>query len=132
MYINFHYLSERNTVSLSRSFFLSNDLISDPPGNLYTQGGGMHVLFDNNKATGTTNNVVLTIRVMFADNNARDGVGGGLSVLYVHSPKVRVSGDKVCLNRSAFLEQPGNKRSSNCLAIFSKVQKGLVHRGHLE
>ena len=94
LYINFHYLSGRNTITLSISAVLSNDLI--PHSNFYTQGGGVHVLFDNNKATGATNNVVLMRMVLFAKNNARDGVGGGLSVLYVHSPEVRVSGDKVC------------------------------------
>ena len=124
-YINFLYLSERNTITLSICEVLSNDLIPDPPGNLYTQGGGMHVLFDNNKATGATNNVVLMRMVLFADNNARDGVGGGLSVLYVHSPEVRVSGDKVCLNDSAFWNNLATNGQAIALQSFPKYRKAL-------
>ena len=126
MYINFHYLSEGNTITLSRYYFFSNDLIPDPPGNLYTQGGGMHVLFDNNKATGATNNVVLIMSVvLFADNNARDGVGGGLSVLYVHSPEVRVSGDKVRLNYSVFWNNLATNGQAIALQSFPKYRKAL-------
>ena len=125
IYINFNYLSERNTITLSICEVLSNDLIPDPPGNLYTQGGGMHVLFDNNKATGATNNVVLTRIVTFADNNARDGVGGGLSVLYVHSPEVRVSGDEVHLNRSAFWNNLATNGQAIALQSFPKYRKAL-------
>ena len=126
MYINFHYLSERNTITLSRSFILNNELI--PPVNtskFYTQGGGMHVLFDNNKATGATNNVVLVRIVIFADNNARDGVGGGLSVLYVHSPEVRVSGDKVCLDTSTFWNNLAADGLAIALQSFPKYRKAL-------
>ena len=124
-YINFLYLSERNTITLSICEVLSNDLIPDPPGNLYTQGGGMHVLFDNNKATGATNNVVLMRMVLFADNNARDGVGGGLSVLYVHSPEVRVSGDKVHLNDSAFWNNLATNGQAIAVQSFPKYRKAL-------
>ena len=123
MYINFHYLSERNTITLSICEVLSNDLI--PHSNFYTQGGGMQVLFDNNKATGATNNVVLMTMVLFADNNARDGVGGGLSVLYVHSPEVRVSGDKVCLNRSSFWNNLAANGQAIALQSFPKYRKAL-------
>ena len=125
IYINFHYLSERNTITLSVCVVLSNDLIPDPPGNFYTQGGGMHILFDNNKATGATNNVVLMNIVTFADNNARDGVGGGLSVLYVHSPEVRVSGDKVCLNSSVFWNNLATNGQAIALQSFPKYRKAL-------
>ena len=125
IYINFLYLSERNTITLSICAVLSNNLIPDPPGNLYTQGGGMHVLFDNNKATGATNNVVLMRMVWFAANNARDGVGGGLSVLYVHSPEVRVSGDKVCLNDSAFWHNLATNGQAIALQSFPKYRKAL-------
>ena len=123
IYINFRYLSERNTITLSMSAFLSNDLI--PHGKFYTQGGGMHVVFDNNKATGATNNVVLVRNVKFADNNARDGIGGGLSVLYVHSPEVRVSGDEVCLNNSAFLNNLAANGQAIALQSFPKYRKAL-------
>ena len=123
IYINFHYLSERNTITLTICEVLSNDLI--PHSNFYTQGGGMQVLFDNNKATGATNNVVLTRIVTFGDNNARDGVGGGLSVLYVHSPEVRVSGDKVCLNRSSFWNNLATNGQAIALQSFPKYRKAL-------
>ena len=123
MYINFHYLSERNTIALSVSAVLNNDLI--PPGNFYTQGGGVHVLFDNNKATGATNNVVLMRMVLFAENNARDGVGGGLSVLYVHSPEVRVSGDKVHLNNTGFWNNLAANGQAIALQSFPKYRKAL-------
>ena len=125
MYINFHYLSERNTITLSMSIFLSNDLIPDPPGNFYTQGGGMHIVFDNNKATGATSNVVLTRMVLFTKNNARDGVGGGLSVLYVHSPEVRVSGDKVRLDSSVFWNNLATNGQAIALQSFPKYRKAL-------
>ena len=125
MYINFHYLSERNTITLSDCDVLRNDLIPDPPGNLYTQGGGMHILFDNNKATGATNNVVLVRIVAFAENNARDGVGGGLSVLYVHSPEVRVSGDEVCLNNSVLWNNLAANGQAIALQSFPKYRKAL-------
>ena len=124
IYINFHYLSERNTITLTICEVLSNDLI--PHSNFYTQGGGMQVLFDNNKATGATNNVVLTRIVMFADNNARDGVGGGLSVLYVHSPEVRVSGDKVHLDDSAFWNNLATNGQAIALQSFPKYRNALV------
>ena len=123
IYINFHYLSERNTIALSVSAVLNNDLI--PPGNFYTQGGGVHVLFDNNKATGATNNVVLMRMVLFAENNARDGVGGGLSVLYVHSPEVRVSGDKVHLDSSVFWNNLATNGQAIALQSFPKYRKAL-------
>ena len=82
-------------------------------------------MFDNNKATGATNNVVLTRIVTFADNNARDGVGGGLSVLYVHSPEVRVSGDKVHLDDSAFWNNLATNGQAIALQSFPKYRKAL-------
>ena len=85
----------------------------------------MHILFDNNKATGATNNVVLMITVLFADNNARDGVGGGISVLYVHSPEVRVSGDQVCLDDSAFWNNLATNGQAIALQSFPKHRKAL-------
>ena len=124
MYINFHNLSERNTITFSTSLVLSNDL-TPQHGNFYTQGGGMHILFDNNKATGATNNVVLVSVVLFAENNARDGVGGGLSVLYVHSPEVRVSGDKVRLNTTYFFNNLATNGQAIALQSFPKYRKAL-------
>ena len=130
MYIKFHHLSQRHTVTLSYFVVNNNDL----NGNIYTHcnfytlavGGGMSVEFNTDKATSATNNAVLMKMGSFAGNNARDGVGGGLSVLYVHSPHIRDSGDKVCLDTyTLFWNNQASNGQAIALQSFPKYRKAL-------
>ena len=124
MYIIFLYSSERNTVALSVLFVINNVLI--PHANFNTKGGGVDVEFDTYKATSATNNAVLMKMALFAENNARNGVGGGLSVLYMHSPHIRESGDKVHLDDTKFWNNQAANGQAIALQSIPKYRKALL------
>ena len=123
IYINFHHLSQRNTVALSTLIVIYNVLI--PHANFITKGGGVDVEFNTYKATSATDNAVLMKGVDFAENNARNGVGGGLSVLYVHSPHIRESGDKVRLDDTTFSNNQAANGQAIALQSLPKYRKAL-------
>ena len=123
IYINFHHLSQRNTVALSTLIVIYNVLI--PHANFITKGGGVDVEFNTYKATSATDNAVLMKGVDFAENNARNGVGGGLSVLYVHSPHIRQSGDKVRLDDTVFSNNQAANGQAIALQSLPKYRKAL-------
>ena len=123
IYIKFHHSSQRNTVALSTLIVINNVLI--PHANFITKGGGVDVEFDTYKATSATNNAVLMKGVVFAENNARNGVGGGLSVLYVHSPHIRESGDKVRLDSTTFSNNQAANGQAIALQSLPKYRKAL-------
>lgn len=74
LYIKFHHLAVRNTVSVYAFIVDNNEML--PHSGIHTMGGGMNVEFDTDQATSTTTNIVLMNGVMFIQNNTRDGVGG--------------------------------------------------------
>ena len=123
MYIKFHHLSKRNTVHFVTSIVTNNDLI--PHGNFYTLGGGANVEFDTDKATDVTQNTVFMKYVYFLHNNARDGVGGGLSVFYVHSSHFRNSGDKVDLDNTWYWNNQAADGQAIALQSSPKYRKAI-------
>ena len=102
MCIQFANFSERNAVFLLENGIMNNTLSALPISNISVMGGGIHLEFIGNKAMFATNNMVLMNALYFIHNKARGGVGGGLSVLYLHSPYTGDRGDKVHINISLF------------------------------
>ena len=123
MYIRFHHLAKGNTVKLTMVQVISNDLLSH--NSLNTMGGGINIEFDTDRATGETKNAVSMFMVTIFQNNAADGVGGGLSVLYVHSPHIRDSGDTVYLDTSWFLNNNASGGQAICIQSSPKNRKDI-------
>ena len=101
MCIQFANFSERNAVFLLGNYILNNTALS--VSNISVMGGGIHLEFIGNKAMFATKNMVVVNSTIFLHNKARGGVGGGLSVLYLHSPYTGDRGDKLHINSSQFL-----------------------------
>ena len=101
VYIKFTNSSERNIVFLWGNFIMYNTLGSTP--NVSMMGGGIHVEMEANRAMVATKNVVMLNLSLFVHNKAKGGVGGGLSLLYVHSPYTGDRGDEVHLKDSILI-----------------------------
>ena len=96
MYIQFQGTSVGSTVELFENKILENALL--PSKNYDMMGGGVHVDFSTVNATSRTDNTVNFTWCFFIFNTARQGVGGGLSVLYKHSHYHGNSGDGVTMH----------------------------------
>ena len=123
MYIRFHHLVKRNTVKLTIVPVISNDLLSH--NSFITMGGGINIEFDTDRAMDETKNAVSMFLAMIFQNNAADGVGGGLSVLYVHSPHIRESGDMVHLIESYFWNNHAAGGEAICIQSSPKNRKDI-------
>ena len=96
MFIQFQGTSVGSTVGLRMSKIAENRLL---PSKTYDMmGGGVHVDFSTVNATSRTDNTVNFTSCSIYLNNAGQGVGGGLSVLYKHSHYHGNSGDGVILD----------------------------------
>ena len=123
LYINFHHSSERNLVTISMCIFLFNAII--PHKHFDTFGGGASIEFDAGQATSATNNVISVTFVYFMHNSAKRGVGGGLSVFYVHSPHIRSSGDKVILDNTWYWNNQAANGQGLALQSSPKYRKAV-------
>ena len=93
IFIQFHDTSVGSTVELLDIIIMENTLL---PSKTYDMmGGGVHVDFSTVNATYRTDNNVTFTRCTIYLNNAGQGVGGGISVLYKHSHYHGNSGDGV-------------------------------------
>ena len=96
MFIQFQGTSVGSTVEVFYSTIADNTLL---PSKTYDMmGGGVHVDFSTLNATSRTDNTVNFTLISFHCNNAGQGVGGGLSVLYKHSHYHGNSGDGVIMD----------------------------------
>ena len=123
MYVKFHHSSERNIVTISWCTLAFNVLI--PHKRFDTFGGGASIEFDAGQATSTTNNMISMGHVYFMDNSAESGVGGGLSVFYVHSPHIRSSEDKVILDNTWYWNNQAANGQALALQSSPKYRKAV-------
>ena len=93
MFIAFSDFSERNSLSLDKCFIINNTCTLISTSNVSATGGGILLSFTSGKATFAASNSVQTTGLYLIHNRAIGGVGGGLSLLYVHSPYSGYSGD---------------------------------------
>ena len=82
-------------------------------------------MFNTYRANNETNNVVRIKNAYFSLNNARGGVGGGISLFYVHSPNIRDSGDKVELDTTDFWNNQAANGQALALQSSSQLRKAL-------
>ena len=123
MYINFNTRAARNTVSLFVIYVIHNTLITPH----ISTGGGILVTFETDKAMFATENRVIMNNSNIIHNQAIGGVGGGLSVLYVHSPFTGDSGDEVYLNDSTFVDNQADYGHAYALQSSPQYRKALFH-----
>ena len=121
--IKFHHSTKGNTVYSNHTWLRNNELLLQ--GNSNAMGGGVNIVFDTNKATYVTRNVVKINRIIFTDNNAKDGIGGGFSLFYVHSPQIRESGDLLYLGEAVFMNNLAMNGQAISLQSSPKYQKAL-------
>ena len=100
MYIKFQGTSAGSIVELFNNLIVKNTLL--PSKTFDMMGGGVHVDFSTVNATSKTENIVNFIRGSIFLNNAGQGVGGGISVLYKHSHYHGDSGDGVIIDVMLF------------------------------
>ena len=67
----------------------------------------------------------LSSKVYFLRNSARDGIGGGLSVILVHSPHIRNSGDKVTLDNTWYWNNQAASGQALALQSSPKYRKAI-------
>ena len=84
-------------VEIINSTYVNNTLLPSPSHTM--MGGGVHVELATVRATFKTNNSVNFMRCGFLVNTARNGIGGGISVLYKHSLYEGESGDSVSVDK---------------------------------
>ena len=124
--IEFVNFTESNTVNLFDFFIINNRLIPSP--NIGLMGGGMSAYFGTIQTMLATKNRVLITDSAFINNNARGGVGGGLSLLYVHSPYTGDSGDTVHINNTQFINNQA--KNGHAFAMQSSPQyRKAIFRG---
>ena len=110
MFIHFQGTSVGNTVEIFNNMIMKNTLL---PSKTYDMmGGGVHVEFSTVNATSRTNNTVTFINCKFYLNNAGQGVGGGISVLYKHSHYHGNSGDGVIMDDLSLLHNTASSGSA--------------------
>ena len=112
--------SERNMVTIDAIIVVHNTLI---PPNIDT-GGGILVKFATDKAMHATQNKVTMNFPIIIHNKAKGGVGGGLSVIYVHSPFTGDSGDEVHLNGSIFVNNQADYGQAFAMQSSPQYRKG--------
>ena len=96
MFIQIQDNSSTSRVLVHRCSFRCNTLL--PSEILDSMGGGVHVAFSTISATFRTDNIVSFTECTFLQNTARQGFGGGISVLYKHSSYQGDSGDSVIVD----------------------------------
>ena len=111
MFIQFQGTSVGSTVEIFETKILENALL--PSKNYDIMGGGVHVDFSTINATSRTDNTVNISGCWFIFNNAGQGVGGGISVIYKHSHYHGNSGDGVTMH-TAFLFHDTAASGSAC------------------
>ena len=111
MFIHFQGTSVGSTVELFETKIMENALL--PSKNYDMMGGGIHVDFSTANATSRTDNTVNILGCWFIFNNAGQGVGGGISVIYKHSHYHGDSGDGVTMH-TAFLFHDTAASGSAC------------------
>ena len=109
MFIQFQGTSVGSTVGLFSNKIMENTLL--PSKKYDMMGGGVHVDFSTVNATSRTDNTV-NFTFTFLLNNAGQGVGGGISVLYKHSHYHGNSGDGVIIHSAMFFHNTASSGSA--------------------
>ena len=123
LYIKFTNSSERNRVYLMANLIMYNTLIPSP--NISMLGGGVHVDIAANKAMYATNNVMTINQSLLVRNKAKGGVGGGISVLYVHSLYTGERGDEVRIEMSMLINNQAGYGNAFGMQSSPRYRKAL-------
>ena len=128
MCIGFSNSAARNTVHLYRILIMSNSL--DSTSKMSKMGGGVQLNYKTDKAMFATKNKVVINQTHFIYNEAKGGVGGGLSLLYVHSPYTEDSGDEFVMDKSVFFINQAAADYGHAFALQSSpMYKKALFRG---
>ena len=122
MYIRFMEFSEQNAVELGRFVIMKNTL--SPTTNM-CMGGGMLLIFAVGSVAMPINNAVVINQTLFLRNKAMCGVGGGLSVFYVHSPYTQDSGDIVHMDSTFFVDNRADNGHAFAIQSSPTYRKAL-------
>ena len=101
MFVQIKDASAENVVVIFKSEFVQNKLVPSEKHDM--MGGGVHVEFSTVNATFRTHNRVSFTVNIFGLNTAKQGVGGGISVLYKHSRYQGNNGDSLTVDKVRLL-----------------------------
>ena len=119
MFIRIQDRTDRSRMELINVVFTNNTLLPSVEHDM--MGGGVHVEFSTVIATFRTNNIVNFTSCIIWLNAARQGVGGGISVLYEHSYYQGDNGDSVIMDAVTLLY---NMAASGSACAFQSLPTG--------
>ena len=119
MFIRIQDRTERSRMDLFNAEITNNTLL--PSVKYDMLGGGVHVEFSTVSVTFRTANIVNFTGCMMWLNTARQGVGGGISVLYEHSYYQGDNGDSVIMDAVTLFY---NRAASGSACAFQSLPTG--------
>ena len=97
-----------------------------PSPNFSTTGGGILLGFTSEKTTSATRNIFQIIDLYLIHNKARNGVGGGLCLLYIHSPYSGYSGDEIHMKNTYFIDNQADYGHAFVVQSSPRYRKALL------